>query len=56
MDTEKLRTWIDTLERIQGKLPGDISYSLLESYGELLLCLKGLLQNMERVENKGKGA
>ncbi len=55
MDIEKLRAWVDTLDRIQNKLPADISYTHLENYGEIRQYMKGLLKRMEQKENNQGG-
>lgn len=52
---EKLKTWAETLEALQSKLPSDISYYRLESYGEIRQYINSLLKQAERETGPGHG-
>jgi hypothetical protein len=43
----KLREWTETLETIQHKLPAEVSYNLLQSYGEVRHYLDIMLRQVE---------
>ncbi len=52
VDAEKLREWTETLEKLQRKLPADVSYSQLESYGEVRHFLQAMLKQEESRHGK----
>ncbi len=52
VDAEKLRQWTETLEKLQRKLPAEVSYSQLESYGEIRHYLATMLKRAEQEESR----